>query len=326
MPTSEVHSNFDHLGIDIDSSPMMILKAVMSASGGPSKFVTYKEVAKALQKLEKKKKPYTKAYIYRQLAELKKEGYLVIDQVQKPRRYAISESGILDLLMKKKKIALSELQTKKQEVKTRMKLLEDINPESVAFVAFNQLMGLETVSDSIIIEGIENVRNTVIREFGKASNSGDEIRIMAPISLVGPGRLEQAGMAEMSLLRRAIDGVKILTLTLPSGDLPKITKSFAESFAEYLQNFGQEFMSLASSGNIVVKIAKEEIKTYRMVSLNREKILLYLTHAADSDMAALVHRKDNPGLIDDAVDTFDKISADSVDAIDLVRQEISKKK
>ena len=103
------------LGFDVDSSSMMILKAVMTASGGPSKFVTYKQIAEALQKKERKKKPYTKAYVYRHLTELEEEGFLVVDAVQKPRRYAISESAILTSLKKKREAALSELQAKKQE-------------------------------------------------------------------------------------------------------------------------------------------------------------------------------------------------------------------
>ncbi|MBE0527385.1 MAG: hypothetical protein IH631_10610, partial [Candidatus Thorarchaeota archaeon] len=96
LASSRESDDFSRLGIDVDSSQMMILKAVMAAAGGPSKFVTYKEIAEYLQKLEKKK--YTRAYIYRHLSDMKDEGYLVIDPnpLQTPRRYAISESGIIN--------------------------------------------------------------------------------------------------------------------------------------------------------------------------------------------------------------------------------------
>ena len=291
----------------------------MAAAGGPSKFVTYKEITEHLQKLEKKK--FTKAYIYRQLSNLSDEGYLTIDSVQFPRRYAISESGIVNSLEEKREVALSELQTKRQEITSKLNLLKTVSLDSIAFVLYNQLLGLESVTGSIIIEGIDNVRSTVVREFGKSAKPGDKIRVLAPASIVGPGGLTEAGMAEMSLMTRASDGIRIIGLMIPQQEISKT----AMLFAQFMQNVGSEFMSLASSGNILIKVAKKKVKTYRMVSLNREKMLLYLTHAADSDMAALIHRKDNPGLIDDAVDTFDRILEEGIDVIDLVKQALSSK-
>ena len=303
--------NFSLLGIDVNASQMTILKAVMAAAGGPSIFVTYKEIAKHLD--------HTKAYIYRHLSNLNEEGYLVIDPVQTPRKYAISEAGIINSLKKKQEESLAKLQTRKIETSTKLNLLKNVNSESIAFVIYNQLMGLESSGESIIIEGIENVRSSIIREFGKPSKAGDEIRVIASASLLDGG-LDQPGMTEMSLMGRAVDGVKIIGLLMPQGEVSFST----ELIANFMENIGEAFMSLSSTGNITIRLAKENIKTYRMVCLNREKMLLYLTHAAESDMAALVHRKDNPGLIDDAVDTFDKIHAEGIDIIDMIKQLIAK--
>ena len=310
LASSRESDDFSRLGIDVDSSQMMILKAVMAAAGGPSIFVTYKEIAEHLQKLEKKKKPYTKAYIYRHLSDMNDEGYLVIDSVQTPRRYAISESGIVSSFGLKQKEALSNLRTKRQEITTRLNLLKTVNSENIAFILYNQLMGLESTGESIIIEGIENVRSTVIREFGEAAKPGDVIRVIAPASVLDRG-LQQSGMAEMSLMGRAIDGVKIIALMMPARGKESVTK---ELISSYIKNVRDSFVRLASTGNISLRIAKENYKTYRMVSLNSDKMLLYLTHAADSDMAALILRKDNPGLIDDAVTTFDRIYDGASDA------------
>jgi DNA-binding PadR family transcriptional regulator len=294
-------SNFSRLGIDINSSQMMMLRAVLAATRGPSKSATYKEITEHLQKLEKKK--YTKAYIYRQLSDLKDEGYLVIDSVQTPRKYVISESGIVKSLEKKRKESLSRQLARKQEVATKLNLLKTTSLENVAFILYNLLLGLEPAEESIIIEGIENVRSTIIREFGEAAKPGDVIRIIAPVSILDKG-LEKAGMAEMSLMARAFDGVKIIGLMIPTKGKESETH---ELISNYIQNVKDSFIRLASTGNSSLRIAKENILTYRMVSLNSDKMLLYLTHAADSDMAALILRKDNPGLIDDAVTTFNRI-------------------
>ncbi|MCK5390115.1 MAG: hypothetical protein KAJ36_06475, partial [Candidatus Thorarchaeota archaeon] len=316
MSKDEARGNLQQLGLDVDSSQMM-LKGLMAAAGGPSKFVTYKEIAAHLEKLEKKK--YTKAYIYRRLTDLENEGFIVVDTIQHPKQFSISEAGIVRSLKKKRKMMLSEIETKRQEVTTKQKLLTTTNPENVAMVLYNQLVGLDTIEESVVIEGIESVRNTVIREFGEVSKPGDEIRVIAPASVLDRG-LGKSGMAEMSLMARAMDGVKIIGLLMPiEGKQSRTT----ELILSYIQNVGEAFVNLASTGNISLRIAKENSQTYRMVSLNSDKMLLYLTHAVESDTAALIQRKDNPGLIDDAVKTFDTIFDEAIDIMDIVKQALS---
>ena len=316
MPRS-ADGNFHQLGIDWDSSMMMVLKGVMAAAGGPSKFVTYKEIAVHLEKLERKK--YTKAYIYRRLTDLENEGFIVVDTIKHPKQFSISEAGIIKALEKKRKKMLSETLTKRQEVTTKKNLLTTTNPEEVAITLYNQLVGLDSIEGSVVIEGIESVRNIVIREFGEVAKPGDEIRVIAPASVL-EGGLEKSGMTEMSLMVRAMDGVKIIGLLMPVEGKQSLTTDLVLS---YLQNVGDTFVNLASTGNISLRIGKENFKTYRMVSLNSDKMLLYLTHAAESDMAALIQRKDNPGLIDDAVKTFDTIFDEAIDIMDIVKQKLT---
>jgi Fe2+ or Zn2+ uptake regulation protein len=321
MSETKEKTDFDRLGIDINSTQMAMLKAIMAAAGGPSKPVNYKEIDEQFEKIQGKK--YSRAYIYRQLKQLEDEGYITIEQeLGQARGYQILESEIIKMLIRKKEEASSELLKRKQDLTQKLQTLQNVNTESTSFLLYNQLMGLSPVTEDIAIEGIENVRNTVVREFGTAAKPGDEIRVIAPASLLGPGKLEQAGMAEMSLLARAKDGVKILTVMVPSEG----TSSPTGLFKEFLKNVGSAFTNLAGSGNISLKVAKKHVKTYRMVSLNREKMLLYLTHTPESDMAVLVHRKDNPGLIDDAVDTFDRIARISINVVEIVRQMLSEDK
>jgi len=320
MSAGKDKGEFHILGIDLDSSQMMVLKAVMAAAGGPSILVTFKEINAHLQKLQKKK--YSKAYIYRQLADLEKEGYIVSEQdLGKAREFQISESAMVKSLSKKREQVESDLLVKKQQILAKLELLKTTSSESISFVVYNQLMGLESSKTSIIIEGVENVRNTVVREFGKASESGDIIRVIAPSGALDRP-MEQSGMAEMSLMVKAAEGVKVIGLLMPDSEQSVAT----ELVVNYIQNIGETFTKYATTGNILMRIAKENIKTYRMVSLNREKMLLYLTHAATSDMAALIYRKDNPGLIDDAVDTFDRIFEEGIDIIELIRKMLAGKK
>ena len=316
MSKDEARVNLQQLGLDVDSSQMMVLKGLMAA-GGLAKSVPYKEIAVHLEKLEKKK--YTKAYIYRRLSDLENEGFIVVDTIKHPREFLISEAGIVKALEKKRKSMLSETQTKRKEVLTKQNLLTTTDPEDVAMVLYNQLVGLDSIEGSVVIEGVESVRSTVIREFGEAAKPGDEIRVIAPASVLDRG-LGKSGMAEMSLMARAMDGVKIIGLMMPVEGKQSFT---TELILSYIQNVGEAFVNLASTGNISLRIAKENSKTYRMVSLNSEKMLLYLTHAVESDMAALIQRKDNSGLIDDAVRTFDTIFDEAIDVMEIVKQALS---
>ncbi len=316
MSKDEARGNLQQLGLDVDSSQMMVLKGLMAA-GGLAKSVPYKEIAVHLEKLEKKK--YTKAYIYRRLSNLENEGFIVVDTIKHPREFLISEAGIVKALEKKRKSMLSETQTKRKEVLTKQNLLTTTNPEEAAMILYNQLAGLNSIEGSVVIEGIESVRSTIIREFGEAAKPGDESRVIAPASVLDRG-LGKSGMAEMSLMARAMDGVKIIGLLMPVEGKQSFT---TELILSYIQNVGEAFVNLASTGNISLRIAKENSKTYRMVSLNSEKMLLYLTHAAESDMAALIQRKDNSGLIDDAVRTFDTIFDEAIDVMEIVKQALS---
>jgi len=320
MSKDDARRNLHQLGVDVDSSQIMVLKALMAAAGGLSKFVKYKEIAEHLERLEKKK--YTKAYIYRRLTDLENDEFIVVDTIQHPRQFSISEAGIVKALEKKRKKMLSETQTKRQEVTSKRNLLATTNPEEVAMTLYNQLAGLDSINGSVVIEGVESVRSTIIREFGEIAKPGDEIRVIAPASILDRG-LEQAGMAELSLMARASDGVKVIGLLTPIEGKQSITMKL---ILNYIENVGEAFINLASTGNILLRIAKENIKTYRMVSLNSEKMLLYLTHAPESDMAALIQRKDNPGLIDDAVKTFDTIYDEGIDVMDIVKQSLSANK
>ncbi len=317
MSKEKARRNLHKLGVDVDSNQIMVLRGVMAAAGGLSKFVPYKEIAAHLEKIEKKK--YTKAYIYRQLSDLENEGFIVVDTIRHPKQFSISEAGIVKALEKKRKKMLSETQTKKQEVTTKQNLLSTTNPEEVAMILYNQLVGLDAIAGSVVIEGVENVRSTIIREFGEAAKPGDEIRIIAPASVLDGGR-RKSGMAEMSLMTRAKDGVKIISVLMPVEGKRSFT---TDLILNYIQHIGDAFTKLASTGNISFRIAKKNYQTYRMVSLNSDKMLLYLTHAAESDMAALIQRKDNPGLIDDAVKTFDTIFNESIDVMVSMNQALS---
>lgn len=316
MPTGKIEDTLERLGVDITSNNMIIAKAILLASEESAKPVTFKMISDSIKKATKKK--YTRAYIYRCLSSLEKDEIIAVDAIRHPRSYAISETTIEKSLQRKKKDILSNLLTKRQVLTTDLNLIESVMAEDVAATTYKKLAGIGTADESLVIEGIENVRGTIIREFAECAQKGDVIRVIAPASLFSGG-LSQAGVAEQRIMARALDGVTAMGLIVPDDQMNDAT----DQIAKFVGPVGKIFIKMAETGNISLKLTRESLKTYRMVSLNSDRMLLYLTHAAESNMAALIHRKDNPGLIDDAIATFDRLFEDGIDVVGLVKQMLS---
>ncbi|TFG34067.1 hypothetical protein EU527_05135 [Candidatus Thorarchaeota archaeon] len=319
MSKRGTEKNLEKIGIDMNSNVMMVFKAILLAAGGFSNYITYREIETQLKVLDRKK--YTKAYLYRLLSELEDGEFITVDPIQHPKQFTITKIGLIKAIEKKRNKILSILLSNRQDLTTKYNLLKIINPQDLAITAYNQLVGIAPIEGSVIIEGIENVRTTVIREFVDLAKAGDIIRVLAPGSLLDGG-LKKSGLAEQKLMAKSRDGVKITSVLLPQ----KHQEFTTDLIIKYLKNIGDSFRALAATGNISLKIAKDFTPTYRMVSLNNEKMLLYLTHSAESDVAALIHRQDNPGLIDDAVNTFDTLFKEGMSVIEIVEQMITSKK
>lgn len=307
------------IGVDLDSSQMMVFKAVLEAAGGTSKQVTYKDVVDKLRKTSEKK--YSRAYIYRQLSSLEDDGFIIVDAIHRPQRYSVSEPFLSGAVKRKSELAISQLLNKRQALTTQLNLLETANPEDVAITAYNRLVGITSLGVSTIIEGIENVRSTVIREFADGAKKGDHVRVLAPASTIADG-LGPGGMTELRIMQRASKGVKVHGMLTPLHQSNMTT----ELIAGFLKTISGPFTEAVNTGNVRVKLAREPMQTYRMVSLNNEKMLLYLTHAKESDAAVLIHRGNNAGLIDDAVSTFERLWKNGVDIVDIVTKMIDSDK
>ena len=296
----------------------MVFRAVLLAAGGISKPVTYGAISEALRRLVHKK--YTKAFVYSRLNSLEEEGFISVDTVHRPKQYMIFESSVTDALKRRSQRTISELVSKRGMITAALSVLERATPQDTAITMYNDLVGISSHDASIIIEGIESVRSTVIREFASGAKPGDSVRILASTGTLAEG-LGPGGITELRIIQGGFRGVKIRTLMIPVEQ----SEQTLSLIAGYLRTLSQDFMQGVGTGNIELRLARERVQTYRMVSLNNEKILLYLTQAKASDIAALIHRKDNPVLIDDAIETFDRLWDTGIDVIDHITRMVSSK-
>jgi hypothetical protein len=318
VSTKKSRSNLEKLGVDINSSEMQVVRAVLVAAGGADKYVQYMEIAASLESLANKK--YTKAYIYRRLSDLEKSGFIVMDNIRSPRTYAIVETSVAKALEAKRTEKLSESLSQKQDLTTKLNRLKFVRSQELALMLHKQLAGDSSIEESIMIEGVENVRSTIIREFADRGKKGDLVRVLGHASTLAEG-LEPGGVTELRLMQSGFRGVKVQGILTPVGD----DSLNLNLMASHLTPMVEVFEQASKTGNIQLRFSSEPIKTYRMLTLNENKMLLYLTHAKESDMAALVHRKDNPGLIDDAIRTFDELWETGIDVLDIINQMLQKK-
>jgi hypothetical protein len=258
----------------------------------------------------------TKAYVYRCLNALEKDGLIQVVPLR-PKKFAISEGSLAKALREMAQGRVKSLTFQMKHLRDDLEVINTMNVDESAIVLANELVGVASVGSSIMIEGIQNVRAAVVREFAECARKGDTVRVLAYVSTMAEG-LGPGGLAEASLMQTTLKGTKVVGLLIPYTADEEDFRLMTRHMSTLEGTAGPALRS----GNIGIRISSEVVKTYRMVSLNDEKMLLYLTHAKDSDIAALVQRKDNPGLIDDAIRTFDMLWEKGVDILDIVTQRL----
>jgi DNA-binding PadR family transcriptional regulator len=308
----------EDLGLRISDRDITMLKAIVEASGAELRPATYAEISQVHAEMAKRE--FSKAWMYRCLNSLRDQGLIREDTVQHPKGYFIDRSHMESALRKRQRDRTKELKAARSAVEEKLDLLRGSRMQELAIRAFDAMVGNAEAKTSNVIEGIENVRHTVIREFGEAADNGDTVRVLSFISLLNRG-LPRGGLPERKLMSAAERGAKVLGLMVPQSKESLGT----DLIAGFTANMSDHFQKTTATGNILLRISREVVNTYRMVSLNRDKMILYLTNAIESDSAALIQRKDNPGLIDDAVDTFDRLFQDGVDVLDVVRGMLQQK-
>jgi hypothetical protein len=249
------------------------------------------------------------------LHDLEESGFVSTDTIHSPRTYTITESTVAKAIEAKRQDKLSESQTDRQELTSRLNRLKTVRLQQLAIMLHHQLAGKSAIEKSVMIQGIENVRSTIIREFTENAKEGDLIRVLAHTSTLAEG-LGPSGVTELKLIETCFRGVKVRGLLTPAGQ----ESSDLNIMADFIAPIVDAFTQVAKTGNLKARLLNEPVNTYRIVSLNEDKMLLYLTHGSESNLAALIHRKDNPGLIDDAIKTFDKLFETGVDFVQVLNQ------
>ncbi|MHA2140112.1 MAG: hypothetical protein ACXADC_04640 [Candidatus Thorarchaeota archaeon] len=310
--TGDEKDEFDRIGVDMESRDMQVLKVLAELASASPEGITFNDLFSHLSENGMK---LSKVWIYKCLSRLEDEEFISTERIGNPRRYSTSQSIIAKALDKKLKARGNELKSEQKKLRKDLKSIKDTTVEDLTMLAYDTIVGSIPIDSSLVIEGVENVRSILIKEFFQKAKPEDTIRVLAPTQAIDRGG-ETSGITEMELLMKATEGIKLKSIMIPSEDASRDPTIIAQ----YIGNLRELLREALSSGNLAIRSPGAPLKTYRMVSLNTDVMLLYLTQSPASDMAALVRREDNPGLLDDALNTFDRIFDEGIDIIEMFRK------
>ena len=304
VKSREANQFLEILGVETDSREMKVLKAIIKAAGGLSKLVTFEEIFHYIN--SDSNTSYSKAWVYKCLKNLENAGFITVASIGNPKQFIVTEHSIMEALARKKQERVSILQKEREVSLGQRHNLDTANIPKLAKALIDSITKELEMDSSTIIEGADNIRRAIASEICSLVKPEDIIRTTSYLHLAESG---SSGPAEEMVLRTVFEGVQVRGLIIPS--IPADTG--LNLLGHFLEKLGKTFIKAISTGNLNVKIANENLLTYRMICLNSERMILHLTNTIGCGAAALFHRKDNSSIIDDAITTFDELWSQSID-------------
>ena len=298
MISSDIKSYLNSIGVELNSSSIQILKAIIKVGAGLSRPVTFKQILHQIN--ARRKQPFSEAWVYKCLKNLEQAGFLTIQSIGNPKRYMVTEENMLTTLAKMCHKRIVELNNAKRQLVSKRDLIQNGNLAQLAGHLEKTLTKSSIESGSSIVEGIENIKRAFDDEICEVAKHGDIIRVTGYLHIVESGII---GPEEESIIKAAIKGVNVQGLLIPT--IP--AKRGMEAFKRYLQNVSEILLNALDNKMLQVRMLDEPVLTYRMISLNSDKMILYLSHSIECVTAALCHNDVNPRLIEDAISTFDNL-------------------
>ena len=339
MSISDTICKLEALGIQVSSREFQILRAMMTSESAGEEGLTFDEIQTLVKRsffYEKKgdqssNPPHelSRSRIYECLANLTTEGFLrvsgrddalQIGNVSNPGRYVVTYESIAIALEQLKERKRRELQRSIGQVEKDIKFLQKQDTTIITQQLVQTLTGASPIPRSRVIDGVENVRRTIVEEFVDKAGVGDVLRLTfrQPNLDVDP---TSSTVVEKKIIASSTKGVIVKSLVRAGSFSPSKTSS---ALQRLVASTNKEFLIGAIRGTMQIRTFSEDLLPYRMVSLNNEKMMLFLTDAPAAETAAVVLREDNPVLLDDAIRSFEEMWASADEAIDMFRDMVMK--
>jgi DNA-binding PadR family transcriptional regulator len=168
-------SALELVGFDPAERRMVVLRALVKAQRDHETFVTFKDIKDAFS-IEEGEKSVSDPLLYRSLASLEKDGFIVVDRAGYRHRYSSSHKVMRVGLEKAKEIAVKELERRVTQLESEIEELGYLDSGTLASQLVSEMTGRRVRSKAIFVEGLESCFSLIEREICKKANRGDIIR------------------------------------------------------------------------------------------------------------------------------------------------------
>ena len=315
MTVENLSRDLGRIGVHLSTPEIQVLGAMLRAGTETQEEITFQQVYANITR-ERSKAP-SKAWVYKCISNLESNQFITVNRLGKPRFYTATIETIMAGLANSRSKQLGILGNERKELSENLKSLEETDMQDVASVIIGIMIGRKPKSTSGHIEGRDNVRLAMIRELCGNTNPGDVLRLTEGVNLMDLSP-STSGPVEKALLEAVQDGLTIkalLTSQMPQGQGPA-------ALASFLSKTSSLVLQGIVDGRLQLRTVPQPTSTYRMLCLNKEKMILFMSKAPFPDSAALIYRDDNPTMVDDAVATFDRLWESAIDISAILKQAI----
>ena len=308
---SKVAAALDLIGIHLDSSEMQVLRYLLKASRGPQR-VTFSTVYEQVKKA--KARPPTRAWVYECLRKLETDGFISVDKLPRPCSYIVSSETIANGLERVWKSRLDFLDSE-------IGILARTSAEDLAAFLYKSASGSEVQQNTNIARGVENVRRLIRSELldRKQWRAGDELKLIHRLdNLIGAEG--SSGPVDKEIVAAAMDGLNVRVVFIFSD----IALDGLADVAAFMRDEGSQLAGLLMSGRLQMRLYPEDVATYRIVALNRSKLVMLLTNAFRPDTAVLLDQAEQPVVVEHAMQRFDTLWNQSMDVRELMASMFAK--
>jgi len=247
-------------------------------------------------------------WVYKCLQSLQERGLLSIDLLHRPSVYrtdsATLEKGVLGLINER----LGQLTDERAKLEEELISLNSADSREIAAHLIAALSGRPQEDTRGVLMGTERVRTAITKEISVGAVQGSVLRFMQGLEAIVGTQLDMSPFehAVFEAIRR---GATARAILFPSED----QGSPEEALVRFLGIIGTRLVDALRSRRLQLRLLAGSRNTYRMTCIDEHTIIMFLSTAYMPDAAVLIRSRDNPGVISDAIRTFEdrwKISSD----------------
>ncbi len=298
------------LGLDLSSREMLILRAVLRIATQSGGFATAADIHKEIAHTEERS--IARSWIYKCLASLEKQHFILADHVASPKRYIATEDTVraaIELLIRHRS---QDIESEIRTLKDSLRKTESVSPAQVANDLYDYVLGEHDGTRATTLESAQQIR-ALLTEKIQALPAGSIVRAIEPsLTYDVESILWDVVETALAAVKR---GVKFRVLFVVAPDDYRV-----DTVYDAIDSYGPEAKSTILSSKIELRHILREGLTYRAIVFNDESMILIVTAMAPLSQGVFLTRDDNPLLIRDTIAKFEEYWAQGRELAKAIRE------